>query len=58
VLPGNTRLAAAIIFLFGNWILGKLELLAGKIQETYEVDKDEAEKQFKAFEDRNKDYRP
>lgn len=37
---------------------GKREHLAGKIQEAYGVNKDEAEKQIAEFEERNKDYRP
>ena len=36
-------------------IAGKREELLGKIQETYGVTKDEAEKQIKHFEDLNKD---
>jgi len=39
-------------------IAGKRVELSGKIQEAYGVTKDEAEKQIKIFEDRNKDYRP
>jgi uncharacterized protein YjbJ (UPF0337 family) len=39
-------------------IAGKRDQLAGKIQETYGIDKDEAEKQIKAFEERHKDNRP
>jgi uncharacterized protein YjbJ (UPF0337 family) len=39
-------------------IAGKRDQLAGKIQETYAIDKEEAEKQIKTFEERNKDYRP
>jgi uncharacterized protein YjbJ (UPF0337 family) len=39
-------------------IAGKREILSGKIQETYGITKDEAEKQVKAFEERHKDYRP
>ena len=34
---------------------GKRQQLAGKIQEAYGVSKDEAEKQIKEFEERNKD---
>lgn len=34
---------------------GKRQELAGKIQEAYGVSKDEAEKQIKEFEERNKD---
>ncbi len=39
-------------------IAGKRDQLAGKIQESYGVTKDEAEKQIKDFEARNKDDRP
>ena len=39
-------------------IAGRREILSGKIQETYGITKDEAEKQVKAFEERHKDYRP
>lgn len=39
-------------------IAGKRDELAGKIQETYGVTKDEAEKQIKTFEEHNKDFRP
>ena len=39
-------------------IAGKRDQLTGKIQEAYGIDKDEAEKQVKAFEERNKDSRP
>ncbi|PUA16993.1 CsbD family protein [Glaciimonas sp. PCH181] len=39
-------------------IAGKRDDLSGKIQEAYGVNKDEAEKQIKAFEESNKDYRP
>jgi uncharacterized protein YjbJ (UPF0337 family) len=39
-------------------IAGNRIQLSGKIQEAYGVSKDEAEKQIKGFEDRNKDYRP
>jgi uncharacterized protein YjbJ (UPF0337 family) len=35
-------------------IAGKRDQLAGKIQETYGVTKDEAEKQIKAFEESTK----
>lgn len=34
---------------------GKRQQLSGKIQEAYGVSKDEAEKQIKEFEERNKD---
>lgn len=37
---------------------GQRDVLAGKIQEAYGVSKDEADKQIKEFEDRNKDFRP
>jgi uncharacterized protein YjbJ (UPF0337 family) len=39
-------------------IAGKRTELAGKIQESYGVGKDEAETQIKAFEESNKDYKP
>jgi uncharacterized protein YjbJ (UPF0337 family) len=38
-------------------IAGKRDQLTGKIQEAYGIEKDEAEKQIKAFEDSNQDYR-
>lgn len=39
-------------------IAGKRIELAGKIQETYGITKDEAEKQIKRFEEIHKDYHP
>lgn len=39
-------------------IEGKRDYLAGKIQAAYGIGQDEAEKQIKEFEERNKDYRP
>lgn len=39
-------------------IAGKRIELAGKIQETYGITKEEADKQIKSFEDLNKDYEP
>ena len=39
-------------------IEGKRGQLSGKIQEAYGIGKDEAEKQIKDFEERNKDYTP
>lgn len=36
-------------------INGKRDILTGKIQETYGISKEEAEKQIKDFEERNKD---
>jgi len=39
-------------------ISGKRVELAGKVQESYGVTKDEAEAQIKRFEELNKDYRP
>ena len=39
-------------------ICGKREQLAGKVQETYGVTKDQAEEQVKAFEEVHKDYTP
>ena len=39
-------------------IAGKRDQLSGKIQEAYGITRDEAEKQIRGFEDRNKNYRP
>lgn len=39
-------------------IAGKRVTLAGKIHDAYGITKDEAEKQIRIFEHRNKDYRP
>lgn len=39
-------------------IAGKRDQLAGKLQESYGITKDEAEKQIKHFEDANKDFHP
>ncbi|MBI3898425.1 MAG: general stress protein CsbD [Gammaproteobacteria bacterium] len=39
-------------------IAGKREQLAGTLESTYSIGKDETEKQIKEFEERNKDYRP
>ncbi len=39
-------------------IAGKRIELSGKIQEAYGISRDEAEKQIKSFEERNKDFRP
>ena len=39
-------------------IAGKRDQLSGRIQEVYGISKDEAEKQVRDFEDRNRDYRP
>jgi len=39
-------------------IAGKRDQLAGKLQESYGITKDEAEAQIKRFEEANKDYRP
>jgi len=39
-------------------IAGKRVELAGKVQESYGITKDGAEKQIKRFEELNKDYRP
>lgn len=39
-------------------IAGKRDLLAGKIQEIYGIKRSEAERELKAFEERNKGYRP
>lgn len=38
-------------------IAGKRDQLAGRVQEAYGVSKDEAEKQIRDWEDRNKDLR-
>lgn len=38
-----------------DMIAGKRDQLSGKIQEAYGVNKDEAEKQISAFEERNRD---
>lgn len=38
-------------------IAGKRDQLLGKIQESYGITKDEAEKQIKKFEERNEDKR-
>lgn len=38
-------------------IAGKRDQLVGRVQEAYGVSKDEAEKQIRDFEDRNKDWR-
>ena len=38
-------------------IAGRRTELAGKIQETYGVTKDEVEKQIKLFEEKNSDYK-
>jgi uncharacterized protein YjbJ (UPF0337 family) len=39
-------------------IAGKREQLAGKLQETYGITKDQTEVQLKAFEEVHKDYQP
>jgi uncharacterized protein YjbJ (UPF0337 family) len=39
-------------------IAGKRDQLAGKLQETYGITKDQAEIQVKAFEEIHKDYQP
>lgn len=39
-------------------IAGKRDDLSGKIQESYGLSKDEAEKQIKSFEEIHKDFRP
>lgn len=38
-------------------IAGKRDQLSGRVQEAYGVSKDEAEKQIRDWEDRNKDWR-
>lgn len=39
-------------------IAGKREQLLGKIQEMYGINRAEAQRELKAFEERNKAYRP
>jgi uncharacterized protein YjbJ (UPF0337 family) len=39
-------------------IAGKRVQLLGKIQEMYGIDKADAEREIRLFEERNKDYRP
>lgn len=39
-------------------IEGNRVKLSGKIQELYGIGKDEAEKQIKSFEEKNKDFKP
>ncbi len=39
-------------------IAGKRDQLAGKLQETYGITKDQAEREVKAFEQAHKDFRP
>ena len=39
-------------------IAGKKDQLTGKLQESYGIGKDAAEKQIREFEDKNRDYRP
>jgi uncharacterized protein YjbJ (UPF0337 family) len=39
-------------------IAGKRDQLAGRIQESYGLTKDQTEAQIKAFEEVNKDYQP
>jgi uncharacterized protein YjbJ (UPF0337 family) len=39
-------------------IAGKRDQLAGRIEETYGITKDQAELQVRAFEETHKDYRP
>jgi len=39
-------------------IAGKRDQLTGKIQETYGITKDQAERQVKAFEEIHRDYQP
>lgn len=39
-------------------IAGNRDVLAGKIQESYGITKDEVEEQIKSFEERNKDFQP
>ena len=39
-------------------IAGKREQLSGKLQESYGITKDQAEREVKAFEELHKDYEP
>ncbi len=39
-------------------IVGKRDQLLGKIQEVYGIEKADAERELRAFEERNKGYRP
>jgi len=39
-------------------IAGKRDQLAGQLQQTYGITKDQAEVQIKAFEEKHKDYQP
>ena len=39
-------------------IAGKKDQLAGRLQESYGIGKDDAERQIREFEDKNRDYRP
>lgn len=39
-------------------IAGKRDQLAGRLQEAYGIGKDDAEKQIREFEDKNRSYRP
>jgi uncharacterized protein YjbJ (UPF0337 family) len=39
-------------------IAGKRDQLTGRIQETYGITKDQAERQVKAFEEIHRDYQP
>lgn len=39
-------------------IAGKRSQLLGKLQETYGINKADAERELKIFEERHKDYRP
>lgn len=39
-------------------IAGKKDQLAGRLQESYGIGKEDAERQIREFEDKNRDYRP
>lgn len=39
-------------------IAGKKDQLAGRLQESYGIGKEDAERQIREFEDQNRDYRP
>jgi uncharacterized protein YjbJ (UPF0337 family) len=39
-------------------IAGKKDQLAGKLQESYGIGKEDAERQIREFEEKNRDYRP
>jgi len=39
-------------------IAGKKDQLAGRLQESYGIGKEDAERQIREFEDKNRNYRP